>query len=93
MEHVLVRVYARHPRRGQLRIRLKSPEGVTSVLLDARAPDEIAWNIGGHLFSSVRHFGEASGDGEWILCVEDAVPGDAWGPGTLDAFEMAVFGH
>ena len=93
VEHVLVRVYARHPRRGQLRIRLKSPEGVTSVLLDARAPDEFPWVTGGLLFTSVRHFGESSGDGEWILCVEDAVPGDAWGPGTLDAFEMAVFGH
>lgn len=94
VEHVLVRVFARHPRRGQVRIRLKSPEEVTSILLDARAPDEQVMGSGqGYLFTSVRHFGESSGDGEWILCVEDAVSNDAYSNGTFDAFEVAVFGH
>lgn len=93
VEHVLVRTYIRHPRRGQVRIRLKSPEDVTSVLLDARPPDEKVMNGQGILFSSVRHFGESSGDGEWIICVEDAVPNDNYSNGTFDAFEVAIFGH
>ena len=45
------------------------------------------------MFSSVRHWGESSGDGDWRICLDDAVPNDAYGPGTFDWFELAIFGH
>ena len=86
-----LRVNIRHPRRGQLKIRLQSPEEVVSTFANVH-PDPNA-NYPGWLFTSVRHFGESSADGEWRVCVEDGVPRDAYGNGMFDSFELAVFGH
>ena len=91
VEHVLFRVNIRHPRRGQLKIRLQSPEEVVSTFANVH-PDPNP-NYAGWLFTSVRHFGESSADGEWRVCVEDGVPRDAYGNGMFDSFELAVFGH
>jgi len=41
VEHVVLRISLRHPRRGQVRIRLKSPEDVVSVFSEAH-PDHHA---------------------------------------------------
>jgi hypothetical protein len=90
VEHVLLRVTARHSHRGQLRIRLKSPENIVSIFADAH-PDPHP-NYNGWLFSSVRHFGESSGDGDWHVCIEDVV-NDQYSDGVFDFFELAIFGH
>lgn len=90
VEHVLLRIYLRHPKRGQLRIRLKSPENVVSTLADVH-PDPHA-DYPGWLFTSVRHFGEKSADGDWYIAIEDLVT-DQYSNGIFDSFELAVFGH
>lgn len=90
VEHVLLRVNIRHARRGQLRVRLKSPENVVSTLASVHpdaAPDYRGW-----LFTSVRHFGEASADGDWQIAVEDLI-NDQYSNGLLEGFELAIFGH
>ncbi len=93
VEHVLIRVALRHPRRGQLRIRLRSPEEIVSTFADLHDDHHANYPPAGWLFSSVRHHGEATADGAWKLCVEDLVPNDAYGPGILDFIELSVFGH
>lgn len=92
IEHVLVRIGLRHPSRGQLRVQLRSPERIVSTLANvhhdthANYPGQDGW-----LFTSVRHFGEATADGAWQLCVTDAVRGMSGG--VFEFWELAVFGH
>jgi hypothetical protein len=93
IEHVLIRISLRHPRRGQLRIRLKSPEDIISTFSDLHDDHHANFPVAGWLFTSVRHHGESSGDGLWTLCIEDMVPNDSFGPGVLDWIELAIFGH
>jgi subtilisin family serine protease len=92
IEHVLIRIGLRHPSRGQLRIRLKSPENVVSILADVHGDNHANYpGRDGWLFTSVRHFGERRVNGDWYLCVEDAVKDG--NNGIFDFFELAVFGH
>lgn len=90
VEHVLLRVNIRHARRGQLRVRLRSPEGVVSTL--AGVHPDVAPDYKGWLFTSVRHFGEASADGDWHIVAEDLI-NDQYSNGLLEGFELAIFGH
>lgn len=90
VEHVLLRVNLRHARRGQLRVRLRSPENVVSTL--ANIHPDVAPDYKGWLFTSVRHFGEASADGDWHIVVEDLI-NDQYSNGFLEGFELAIFGH
>jgi subtilisin family serine protease len=93
VEHVLVRISLKHPRRGQLRIRLKSPENVVSLLADVHGDTNADYpRPNGWLFTSVRHFGEQSADGDWRLCIEDAIA-DAYGNGLFETWDLSVFGH
>jgi subtilisin family serine protease len=93
VEHVLVRVGLHHPRRGQVRVRLRSPENVVSMLADVHPDPHANYPLrDGWLFTSVRHFGERSGDGDWHLCLEDGITDD-YGNGVFDFWELAIFGH
>lgn len=67
-EHVGVRVRADHPRRGDLRITVRSPQGTRSVLQhanfdDSPGPDD--WT-----YYSTHHFYESSA-GTWTVAVSD----------------------
>lgn len=92
VEHVLLRIGLRHPRRGQIKVTLKSPEGIVSVLADQHPDAHANYPQNGWLFSSVRHFGERSADGDWQICVSDTV-NDYYSNGVFDFFELAAFGH
>jgi len=91
VEHVLLRMKIRHRFRGQLRIRLKSPEDVVSILadqhVDANPNYPFSW-----LFTSVRHFGERVVNGDWHICVEDVIT-DNYSNGMFELFELVVYGH
>jgi subtilisin-like proprotein convertase family protein len=92
VEHVLLRIGLRHPRRGQIKVTLKSPENIISTLADQHPDPQANYPQNGWLFTSVRHFGEQSADGDWQICVSDTVY-DYYSNGVFDFFELAVFGH
>ncbi len=86
IEHVKVRVTANHGRRGDLRITLTAPSGMTSQLCEPHDADQhsgMDWT-----FMSVRHWGEFVA-GVWSVKVADAAPGTA---GTLSGVELEFLG-
>lgn len=93
LEHVMVHVQLRHPHRGHVRIRLQSPEGPVSVLADERHDEASGYPEGGWMFTSVRHWGEPTANGEWIVCVSDTRSNASGAGGTLQSFQLNVFGH
>ena len=94
VEHVLVRIGLRHPRRGHLRIQLRSPELVVSTLANVHGDTHANYPArDGWLFTSVRHFGEHSANGAWQLCITDVVRDTRANHGLFEFWELAVFGH
>jgi subtilisin family serine protease/subtilisin-like proprotein convertase family protein len=86
VESVRVTVAWIHPRFADLRVTLRSPGGMTSVLSRAggstnAAPD--SWT-----FSSVRSMGEGS-LGDWVVQVSDEAPGAV---GTLSSVALELTG-
>lgn len=90
VEHVMLQVNIRHAQRGNLRIRLESPGRVVSVFSDQR-DDNRAFPTNGWLFTSVRHWGETTANGDWVVCVEDLRSSGT--KGQLTSFRLDVFGH
>jgi len=69
LHHVTVAVDILHPKRGYMKISLKSPPQTVSVLFDEHGDTDP--NITPNwTFSSLRYWGELSG-GEWTLVIED----------------------
>jgi kexin len=56
MEHVTVRVWIDHQRRGDVEVEIKSPGGVTSVLARQRRFDEADTGFPGWKFMSLKHW-------------------------------------
>ncbi|KLO07498.1 hypothetical protein SCHPADRAFT_1001607 [Schizopora paradoxa] len=70
LEHVTVRVWITHSRRGDVEVELTSPSGVTSMLARKRKRDDDADGFPGWKFMSVKHWGE-NPEGEWTIRVSD----------------------
>lgn len=68
VEHVEVTLRVVHNRRGDLRVTLKAPSGLSSVLMVPHS-DKGA-NIPEWTFTSMRHWGETS-HGRWALAISD----------------------
>jgi subtilisin-like proprotein convertase family protein/subtilisin family serine protease len=85
-EHVALRLKMDHPRRGDLRVTLVSPQGTRSVLqsmnLDASSGPR-DWT-----YHSTRHFFESSA-GTWTLHVSDQIPGYS---GHIEFASLTVMG-
>ncbi len=56
LEHVTVRVWIAHTRRGDVEVELTSPNGVTSMLAEKRKRDDDADGYPGWKFMSVKHW-------------------------------------
>jgi kexin len=56
LEHVTVRVWIRHARRGDVEVELVSPNGVRSVLAGKRSRDVATTGFPGWRFMSVKHW-------------------------------------
>ncbi|THU88581.1 hypothetical protein K435DRAFT_830508 [Dendrothele bispora CBS 962.96] len=75
LEHINVRVWIGHKKRGDVEIVLISPNGVKSVLAGQRQADKDQNGFPGWTFMSVKHWGE-NPVGDWILHVSDqGIPG------------------
>ncbi|KAF7322424.1 PHOMO B domain-containing protein [Mycena chlorophos] len=70
LEHITVRVWIEHTRRGDVRVELRSPNGVTSVLAEPRRMDSARSGFPGWRFMTVKHWGEDP-VGDWMITVSD----------------------
>jgi subtilisin family serine protease len=86
LDWVQVRLQLPHPRMGDLRVTLKSPQGTRSVL--QRASTATLSQLPDWTFSSQRHRFESSA-GTWVLEVADEAPGST---ATLDLAELSLTG-
>ncbi len=87
IETVMLKVALRHPRRGNVAISLTSPSGVTSVLAEHRNDPNANYPANGWAFSSVRHWGETTVIGDWIVTYDVSGTG-----GTLQWHRLGIFG-
>ncbi|KIY53508.1 hypothetical protein FISHEDRAFT_28097, partial [Fistulina hepatica ATCC 64428] len=70
LEHVNVKVWIEHDRRGDVEVEITSPKGVTSVLGEKRSGDDSKKGYPGWMFMTVKHWGE-DGVGDWTIRVSD----------------------
>jgi subtilisin family serine protease/subtilisin-like proprotein convertase family protein len=85
-EHVGFRIRSSHRRRGDLRIRLTSPQGTTSILQHVNnddSPGPVDWT-----YYSTHHFFEAA-DGEWKASISDLTLGNI---GEVIEVELIIHG-
>jgi len=72
LEHIVIRVWIDHSRRGDVEVELTSPGGVKSVLAETRKSDNANTGFPGWTFMSVKHWGEDI-VGDWTIRVSDQV--------------------
>ncbi|KAL1709732.1 peptidase S8/S53 domain-containing protein [Schizophyllum commune] len=90
LEHVNIKVWINHARRGDVEVELVSPRGVKSVLAAARKNDDDTEGFPGWMFMSVKHWGE-DGVGTWTIKVSDqGVPDER--NGTFLGWNMVLWG-
>ncbi|KAJ7481261.1 peptidase S8/S53 domain-containing protein [Mycena galericulata] len=70
LEHIVIRVWIDHSRRGDVEVELTSPGGVKSVLAEKRKADNANTGFPGWTFMSVKHWGEDI-VGDWSIRVSD----------------------
>ena len=93
IDHVEVFISITHPHIGDLVVKLTSPDGTESVLvnrpgLSTSNPTGSNQGFIYFAFDSTNHWGE-SGAGTWTLSVSDQKTGDV---GTLDYWSLKLFG-
>ncbi|KAG8907408.1 pheromone processing endoprotease [Tulasnella sp. 403] len=70
LEHITVKVWINHSRRGDVEVYLVSPAGIKSVLAGKRAYDEDKTGFPGWTFMTLKHWGE-NPVGKWTIHVSD----------------------
>lgn len=70
LEHVTVRVWIQHERRGDVEVILTSPSGKESVLAKPRRYDEAGTGFNGWKFMTLKHW-EENPVGTWTITVKD----------------------
>ncbi|KAJ6618790.1 peptidase S8/S53 domain-containing protein [Mycena sp. CBHHK59/15] len=70
LEHINVKVWIEHGRRGDVEVELRSPSGIKSVLAGKRSGDNADTGFPGWTFMSVKHWGEDP-VGQWTIKVSD----------------------
>ena len=56
LEHIDIRVWISHPRRGNVMVELVSPNGIRSVLADTREDDDAKGGFPGWRFMTIKHW-------------------------------------
>ncbi|KAJ7685496.1 peptidase S8/S53 domain-containing protein [Mycena polygramma] len=70
LEHINVKVWIQHGKRGDVEVELRSPTGIRSVLAGKRSGDSATTGYPGWTFMSVKHWGEDP-VGDWTIKVSD----------------------
>jgi len=89
LEHITVRVWIEHTRRGDVEVELVSPNGIKSVLAATRKDDSARTGFPGWRFMSVKHW-EENPVGEWTIRVSDK--GSATESGRFLGWTMSLWG-
>lgn len=89
LEHVTVRVWITHQRRGDVNVELVSPHGTKSALARSRRYDDAMTGFTGWSFMTLKHWDE-SPVGTWKLRVFD--PAHPNKVGNLYAWSMSLWG-
>ncbi|KAF8211833.1 peptidase S8/S53 domain-containing protein [Mycena galopus ATCC 62051] len=74
LEHINVKVWIDHGKRGDVEVELRSPNGIRSMLAGKRTGDKATTGYPGWTFMSAKHWGEDP-VGEWTIKVSDQGPG------------------
>ncbi|KAA1469423.1 hypothetical protein DENSPDRAFT_772842 [Dentipellis sp. KUC8613] len=105
LEHITVRVWIEHTKRGDVEVEIVSPNGVKSVLAGARSLDTADSGYPGWRFMSVKHWDE-NPVGNWTIRVSDIASegnsgrflgwslslfGAAIDPATTKEFEISLY--
>ncbi|EIW66475.1 kexin [Tremella mesenterica] len=90
LEHVTVRVWIDHSRRGDVEVELESPNGVKSVLARKRRFDEADTGFPGWKFMTLKHWDE-NPIGTWTIRVHDQ--GYADRTGRFIAWSLQLWGE
>ncbi|WVQ78821.1 hypothetical protein IAT38_000912 [Cryptococcus sp. DSM 104549] len=90
LEHITVRVWIDHQRRGDVEVEVKSPNGVTSVLSRQRRYDEADTGFAGWKFMSLKHW-EENPVGTWTIKVKDQINPDK--TGRFVAWSLQLWGE
>lgn len=70
LEHVTIRVWIDHERRGDVEVSLMSPSGKESVLARSRRYDDASTGFNGWKFMTLKHW-EENPVGTWTITVKD----------------------
>jgi len=89
LEHVTVKVWIKHDRRGDVEVELVSPNGVKSILAAARKLDEDKNGFVGWQFMTLKHWDE-NATGKWTLRVSDQARDDR--NGSFLGWSMILWG-
>ncbi|ESK94198.1 kex protein [Moniliophthora roreri MCA 2997] len=89
LEHLNVKVWIDHAKRGDVEVEVTSPGGITSVLAGKRKSDQDTTGYPGWTFMSVKHWGE-NAVGNWTIRVSDQ--SDAERNGTFLGWNMMLWG-
>ncbi|GJJ12519.1 hypothetical protein Clacol_006762 [Clathrus columnatus] len=89
LEHVTIKIWVNHTKRGDVEVELISPNGVHSVLAKARPRDSSASGYPGWTFMTLKHWSE-SPIGEWTIRVSDK--NDKSHKGYFLGWTMSLFG-
>ncbi|KAJ3985412.1 peptidase S8/S53 domain-containing protein [Lentinula detonsa] len=91
LEHIQVRVWIQHARRGDVEVEIVSPNGVKSVLGAKRDNDANQDGYPGWVFMSVKHWGE-NPIGTWTIRVSDQSYSKPESNGSFIGWSMVLWG-
>ncbi|TFK42488.1 peptidase S8/S53 domain-containing protein [Crucibulum laeve] len=90
LEHINVKVWIHHTKRGDVEVEVISPNGIKSILGGKRESDSATTGYPGWIFMSVKHWGEDP-VGEWTIRVSDQNK-PAENNGTFLGWNMVFWG-
>ncbi|CBY09403.1 unnamed protein product [Oikopleura dioica] len=91
LEHTILELTIEHSRRGDLEIKLRSPKGTLSTLLERRSFDRSAKGFQKWKFMSVHFWGEDP-EGTWVLTILDVPSQRNQQNGFLEEFTLRLHG-
>ncbi|CCO31048.1 hypothetical protein BN14_05082 [Rhizoctonia solani AG-1 IB] len=89
LEHITVKVWITHGRRGDVEVELVSPKGIKSVLAGQRKYDQDEKGFPGWRFMTLKHW-EEDPVGKWTIRVSDQNTGAH--NGSFLGWDMTLFG-
>jgi len=89
LEHINVKVWINHTKRGDVEVEIVSPNGIKSILASMRRSDNAQTGYPGWTFMSVKHWGE-NPIGDWKLKVSNQ--DDPIHNGTFLGWNMVFWG-